>query len=306
MIRFVESDQIDQQKWDQLIFESQYPTIFASFNFLNISSHKWGAIIAHDYEWVIPLPYRNKCGVNYVYTPPFISRLGFFSRDEIPQKEITAAFDHIPKKFCLVELGLNRLCPPSLGREAQSFELHLNQDYQNIYSNYSDNTKRILKSAAKKQLMLVQTVEIEDIISLFKNNRGKKIDHSIPEAHYQILIKLVQCASKSGNIEKWGVWDQNHQLIAGAIFLNDQNRKWFWFSGRDDSKSDSKAMFLIIDHMIKINQNSELILDFNGSNNPNIARFYAGFGATSYIYPYLMKYHPILQPFIKCYKMMKK
>ncbi len=39
-------------------------------------------------------------------------------------------------------------------------------------------------------------------------------------------------------------------------------------------------MFLLIDHFIKENANKHLTLDFDGSNDEALARFYKGFGST--------------------------
>jgi len=306
MIQFVEAENIDPKKWDDLIFASQCSTIFASYEFLTLSASTWGALIADDYQWVIPLPYKKKWGVYYIYSPPFISRLGLFSRTPLSNKDIQKAFTHIPKKFQLVELILNRSIPLSGTTQFCSFELDLNHDYKEIWSKYSENTKRNVKSANKHQLVISDEVEMDEIIDLFKKNRGKNIDKTIPDTHYDTLKNLVDYAERLGNIEKWAVYNPDNQLLAGAIFLKDQNRSWFWFSGRDNIQAEYKAMFYLIDQYIQKNANTSLILDFNGSNNPNVARFYSGFGAAQYYYPYLKKYNPLLNPFIKWYKMMKK
>lgn len=306
MIQFVEAKNIDPKKWDDLIFASQGSTIFATYEFLSLSASTWGALIADNYQWVIPLPYRKKWGVYYIYSPPFISRLGLFSSKPLSNKEIQIAFSHIPKKFQLIELILNRFTSLPNQTEFRSFDLDLNQDYQEIWSGYSENTKRNIKSSSKHNLLVSNEVETDEIIDLFKQNRGKKIDKIIPDSHFETLKNLVGYAESLDNIEKWAVYNQDNQLLAGALFLKDQNRSWFWFSGRDNARAEYKAMFYLIDQYIQKYANSPLILDFNGSNNPNVARFYSGFGASSYKYPYLKKYNPLLNPFIKWYKMMKK
>jgi hypothetical protein len=43
-------------------------------------------------------------------------------------------------------------------------------------------------------------------------------------------------------------------------------------------------MFLLIDTFIQNNSGKNLILDFEGSNIPGIARFYKGFGAMAETY----------------------
>jgi hypothetical protein len=48
-------------------------------------------------------------------------------------------------------------------------------------------------------------------------------------------------------------------------------------------------MSLIIDQFIKQNAGSKLTLDFEGSNNPDLARFYKSFGATMLTYPKIIR-----------------
>lgn len=306
MIQFVEAKNIDHQRWDDLIFASQYPTIFASYEFLSTASSSWGALIADDYQWAIPLPYRKKWGVYYIYSPAFISRLGLFSRSPLTNEEVQIAFSHIPRKFQLVELILNPTIQLPEQVQFRSVELDLNRSYEEIRASYSENTKRNVKSSAKHQFVISEDVDIVEIIDLFKKNRGKKIDKTIPDSHYETLKNLIDYAEGLGNIEKWAIHDSEHHLLAGAIFLKDQDRQWFWFSGRDNSKADTKAMFFLIDRYIQKNANTPVILDFNGSNDNNVARFYLGFGSAPYNYPYFKRYNPLLNPFIKWYKMMKK
>ena len=44
-------------------------------------------------------------------------------------------------------------------------------------------------------------------------------------------------------------------------------------------------MFLLIDHFIRGNANKHLTLDFDGSNDESLARFYKGFGSTRVEFP---------------------
>ncbi len=47
---------------------------------------------------------------------------------------------------------------------------------------------------------------------------------------------------------------------------------------------ENRSMFKIVDGFIKEHAGSNLFLDFEGSNIPNVARFFAGFGATPEVY----------------------
>ena len=47
---------------------------------------------------------------------------------------------------------------------------------------------------------------------------------------------------------------------------------------------EQSAMFLLVDTFIEKNAGKKQIFDFEGSNIPGVARFYAGFGATPETY----------------------
>ena len=50
---------------------------------------------------------------------------------------------------------------------------------------------------------------------------------------------------------------------------------------------ENRAMFFIIDKFIEEHAQTHLTFDFDGSNDPNLARFYKGFGSTEIKYPRL-------------------
>jgi hypothetical protein len=302
MIQFVTSDHIDPKRWDDAIYSSQFPSIFATYQFLSLSCKTWGALIDETYQTLIPLPYNVKFGVHYIYTPPFISRLGVFSSKSIDQQDILGMLSQIPSKFVLKELILNQCNDLDTGNLFTSYDLSLNSSFDTLYSSFSSNTKRNIKDAETKGLTYSDHVEIEEVIQLFKQNRGKELSKKIPQNHYDILITLAKLAEKNDLLDKVAVRNSQGVLIAAALFLKDQDRIWFWFSGRNNTYAEEKGMFFLINEYIKQHTNQQIILDFNGSNNPNIARFYAGFGSQKYTYPFYQSFNSFINPFIKVYK----
>jgi hypothetical protein len=56
------------------------------------------------------------------------------------------------------------------------------------------------------------------------------------------------------------------------------------FSGSSPDARKNGAMTAIIDAFIKDHAETNRILDFEGSNDQNLARFYAGFGSKECVY----------------------
>jgi hypothetical protein len=76
----------------------------------------------------------------------------------------------------------------------------------------------------------------------------------------------------------WGVYLGN-QLLAGALWIQSHGKTIFLFSAVSDEGKKLMAMSWLIDKYISTHSEKPLILDFEGSNNNGLARFYAGFGA---------------------------
>lgn len=289
MIRFVKHQNIDPAKWDNAVRHALFSTVFASYNFLDVISGDahWNALIEDDYLGVMPLPYRSKCGIPYVYTPFFLPQMGIFSADPTDENRIFSFLKAIPEQYRQVDLLLNKENHPVLPPENQllfiSHQLDLNKSYETINSDYSENTRRNIKSAEKHQLSFeINGNLIREIIQLFQSNRGKEAAVHFTEKDYRHLQKAADLLLKKELLDVLGVRDSSQHLVAGAFIVRDAQRAWFWFSGRDANVSECKPMFFLLNEYIKLHCNIPLILDFNGSNNDNVARLYRGFGGVPY------------------------
>lgn len=60
-------------------------------------------------------------------------------------------------------------------------------------------------------------------------------------------------------------------------------------------------MHFLIDHVIHQKTDDVQILDFEGSQNPNLARFYSSFGAETFYYPMveLNRYSKVTKTILK-------
>ena len=78
MIRFVEYNQLDTEKWDTCIKRcaNSLPYVFSWY--LDIVVQKWDALILDDYQAVFPLPSRKKFCIKYSFTPFWVQQLGLF------------------------------------------------------------------------------------------------------------------------------------------------------------------------------------------------------------------------------------
>ena len=282
-ITYLKRAEIDSLKWDKCINSHLVTaTVFAQHWFLDECCKKWDAIVVDDYRAVLPLPIRRKFGIDYVYPPFFASRLGFFG-EELTQKEINEALDWVAKKFKWADLVFNSDIYYEQGTlfSRRTYLLDLNADYETIQKNYHESHRRNCKKGQEEGLELVFDAEPKEIIALFRSNRGKDASVGYKKQDYDNLLHIISLLQKQKAVEIVGVRNRNGILCAGSFFPFWGEKYYFLFSGRKIDKQSRSLYFLmnnfIARHAEKTGKN--MFLDFNGSNNPHIARFYIGFGA---------------------------
>ena len=307
MIRFLKHSEIDPEKWNQAVRNSLSSNVLAEYELLNLltDGDTWHALVENDYEAVMPLPTRKKGVLKYVYTPFFLPQMGLFSEHEITPQKVADFLYEISKHYVLADVLMNEKTESGHGNhEFVSHSLSLHLAYNELYSRFHENTRRNIKAAQKQQIQVtVHEEKIADIIALFRTNKGSEEAVHFRENDYARLQHVADYLLEHNLLEIYGVRTVQNELAAGALFVKDGKRRWFWFSGRDNQLSESKPMFLLLDTYIRDHSESDLYLDFNGSSNPNVARLYQGFDGKRYTIPFVRQFKNrfwkmVLSPFI--------
>ena len=276
-IRFVSYDQIDKNKWDKLVLEFADGLPYAYSDYLD-QVCSWNALVKGDYEAIMPLPFSKKYGQKYIHTPFMIQQLGIISTTA---EDAEVWMNLIPKEYKLVEYNSNEIIP--FGEEQVNTVLNLNSDYESLNSKFSTNHKRNLKKVSD---LTIGQAEIESVFQLFISNKGiglKGFD-SIGLERIKQLIKKTPF--------DWEVQGAYHEgeLVCGALWLRTAGRIIFLFSGNSEKGKSTGAMLFLINEKIKSLSGSKLKMDFEGSNNVNLARFYKGFGGEHCVYGKYKRY----------------
>lgn len=292
MIHYFKHNQIDKTKWDAAITASPQCLPYALSWYLDGMCNTWDALILDDYQAVMPLPYNKKWGFNYIYPPYFIQQLGVFSKSDLSKKLIQDFCAAIPEKFKFIEYNLN-IESSSFGEDILSHQkfkvsknlthhLSLKNNYAVIEKKYSVNLKRNLKKAISKNIVVVENSNAENIVELFRNNRGAKISN-LNENNYGTFLKTI-AAAPNRNIIKVYTANVEQEFCAGAIFLEQNEKLIFIFSATNAYAKEIGAMPFLIDYVIRQFAETNFTLDFEGSNNSPLARFYKSFGSDEKIY----------------------
>ena len=288
MIHFWEHNSIDKKKWDATIERSFNGMVYAFSWYLDVVSPGWNALIQDDYQAVFPLTWRKKYSFHYLYQPFFTQQLGIFSTEKnLSEKTVGEFLNSIPERYRFIDIQLNVLntfTPDNLNISNRlTHHVDLNQSYEQISASYSENLKRNIKRSLKNEIELSSAILPEEIIRLFRANKGKEV-WQLKSKDYQMLLQLIHEADKRKLITLVGTKTPGGKWCAGAIFLKSNHEYIFFFSAANDEARASGAMSLLIDSFIKHHANENRSLDFEGSMDKNLARFYKSFGSKEIVY----------------------
>jgi hypothetical protein len=287
VIKYLQRKHIDEIKWNNCINHAFNGNLYGYSWYLDIVGGKWDALVENDYERVFPLVYRRKFGISYIYQPFFTQQLGLYSTTKLDAGALGAFIQAIPSKFGQVEINLNTLNKaeglPFKLKSQLNHELDLIHSYERIRQDYTANLSRNLRKPEKAGLTISKNIKPDDIIDLFRKNRGKDITH-LHDKDYLKLKRIAYTCMYKGIADIQGVYDRQNQLCAGAFFILSNNKAIFLFSGLSEEGREAGAMPFLIDNFIREHAGRHLTFDFDGSNDPSLARFYKSFGSKECVY----------------------
>jgi hypothetical protein len=309
MIQYLQHNQIDFEKWDLCIDGAINGIIYPYSFYLNQVSPGWDALIYEDYKAVMPLPVKKRMGVSYLIQPPFIQQLGVFAEMPVSDELLKMFIDAIPSRFKHIDINMNTFnqIRDSRFQKRVTYELDLLTSYDQIVKGYSSQTIRNLKKSQKEKVYIYKNNEPDIIIESFRKYKGKGIRHW-KDSQYNTLKHLIYSGIYRGDTEIYSAYDNKNTFCAGIVFFTSHNKSILIFSGSTPVARSNGAMTAIIDKFISDHQGQHLTLDFEGSSEKNLARFYAGFGSKECVFLQLQisNFPAFIKPIINLYFWLKK
>lgn len=282
-VNLLRREEINTEKWNACI-ESNLDTASLSGMswYLDKTCDNWNAVIIDDYQSIIPLPCRKKWGMNYVYPPFFAPRLGVFGQN-LTAFQLDMILDIVSKQFKWIDMIFSPQTTINVERyhylKHRAYVLNLQISYEQLQKQYDTNHRRNYKKALENQLSLIENIPSDSIISLFAENMGQSKKVGYTKNDYLQLKELIIFLQTKNAVEILGVADKDSNLCAGAFFTHKFGKYNFLLSGRTYPKVQNRSMYFLLDNFIRLHAESACCLQFNGSDNDNIAKIYAGFSA---------------------------
>jgi Acetyltransferase (GNAT) domain len=283
-IRLIPRKEIDEERWDQLIADSPAETLYPYTWYLDAVSEKWSAMVVEDYRFVMPVVWKKKAGMKYIYQPFYTQQLGVFSREYVDPELIRELLHILYKKFRFA--GMNFNAKNLVGEEKHflvddksNYVLKLDWEYERQHKVFSTNTKRNVRKSQEYDDLVDHQVPVQELVRLKRENDVIKRS----EEDYRWLIKLFECIQDRGAGKIYAA-RKGDEVIAAAFFAFSKTRAIYLLSASSPRGKERRGMFRVVDAFIRDHARSGVLLDFEGSNIPSVARFFSGFGAQPEIY----------------------
>ena len=278
---FLTRDDIDDVRWDGVINKSGQGLPYAySWSLDQVAGKQWDAIISEDYTWVLPLPYNRKiCGFKQYYTPYLIQQLGVIGDVESSESFLLLLNKMISKHCIRAKLAFNEMngyAPQIFHQDKTNFVLKLNGPYDKLRSNYKKNLQQVLKKKDEFNISLGEDSSITTFLKYYfeytfsKFSASEKLSPNYIQDYLSLLNSkgLVNILLSKNDLD---------EIFAGLLYLKTEKRIIILLQFANPEFKKLSGPSLLIDEVIKRYSNSEILLDFEGSDIPGIAMFYNAF-----------------------------
>ncbi len=254
---------------------------------LDATAPGWEALIDEERGAMMPLPWRRKWGVDYLFTPFALQQLGVFAPDP-DARTIAGMLAAVPERFRYWDLWLNEAMDP-VGCAGFEVEERTDQTIAmdaigTMRAAYSEGHRRNLRKATVDR---IAPLGVDRFVELFERTTARK-HGGLSGADRAVLSRLLNAGCDRGEVEIRAAWEGN-TAVAAVAFVHWNERTILLKSANTERGQALRAMFALVDNELALRAPAGGVFDFAGSNDPGTARFNEGFGARPSIYLRLVR-----------------
>lgn len=271
MLKYVTSENINRERWNELTKTAKNSSIFC-FEWYLDAFCSWDAIILDDYKGAIALPKKQKWVFKQLYQPAFIQQCVWFGDNVAPEEVFNILLKHFDKVHFNCNLQFKTETKPRVNLVLFLSNPKLNNEL------YSKTLRKNIRKANDVGLSVKQDQnDVNQIIGLYKDAYGILNEH-LSKDNYLQISQLSASEKYTDCFEVLTVWKQD-LLVAGLLFAKANNRLHYILGAPNAEGRKLNALSFGLDYIIKKYSNSNYILDFEGSCIPSVKAFYESFGA---------------------------
>lgn len=284
-IRFIPYKHIDRQKWDECVARSFNGLIYSTTDYLDAMAVHWDAIVLNDYEAIMPLTWKKKLTIRYLYQPAFFQQGGIISTTTLTEEMVLLFLETAFAHFSFAEITLN--FNNTISEDNPYFKgirnNYIFQMKENATAYLDDYILKRVRRSSKNELSYQRHENIADIISMYKELYLKRLpdfeekDFSNFETFCEknkvkLIIRKVLC---------------RNEIVGAVLLLKDNKRLYNIISCILPEGKTLLANYFLYYQLINEFQGTNLILDFEGSDQHGIAYFYNKFATENQAYPFI-------------------
>ncbi|MDP9229572.1 MAG: hypothetical protein M3O67_02735 [Bacteroidota bacterium] len=309
-IQYLTHTDIDKKKWDDCIHKAVNGLIYGySFYLDNMAMH-WDALVLstglhseNDYEAVMPLTWKKKWGIKYLYQPAFTQQGGIFFKTKLPAEFIKTFTAKTCDDFKFAEIAFNFSNDLSLFKNdlqivyRNNYILNLQKPYAGLYDDYLPNFKKSLRRIKKFDLNYTITDDFSIAINLYRQLYERFSFFSASDLlNFENICRLL---SKENKVIARYVYDTENKLLAAVLLLKDEKRLYNMISCITAEGKKREANYFLYDNLISEFAGNSLLFDFEGSDLAGVSDFYKKFNPENQVYPFIKfnTLHPIFKLF---------
>ncbi|HEY5369842.1 MAG TPA: hypothetical protein VIJ75_12715 [Hanamia sp.] len=290
-ILYIKHENIDKIKWDLCVKNAANGLIYAHSFFLDAMNVNWDALVLNDYETIMPLVWKKKYGIKYVYQPFFIGSLGIFGN--VTDQTVNQLLKAIPVQFKYVDIDFkeNLINPEKINLENSqlkkrtNFLLDLNKKYDAIQNQYKRLAGRMIKKALENKIEIIRNCTPVDVIDFYKRNY--ETEHKdITSLDYNKILGATNVAFETGNAATY-LAKKNEETVASYMVLKDEKFVYSLIGGSNRQGKNLGAFYLLTDAAIKDHADCSSIFRFEGSDKNGISFFNSQFNPAQVEYYHL-------------------
>ena len=279
-IQYLQHHQVNKEAWDACIDKASNGRVYAYSWYLDALCTNWDALVLENYQAVMPLPFRRKWGIHYLYQPFLTAQLGLFGPH--PDKDLLTSFlTAIPSGFRYWDFPLNSANVFALDTyplyQRMNYVLDLHPPYNVLSAQYRENTRRNIKRSMPFNLQVKKGIPLDEVISL-NQSQSQRQQQEFSAHDYDQFRGLFSKLAQLGKAQTYGVYSHNNELLASVAFLYSHNRAYYLLVGNHPNSRALGASHRLVDAFIQDHAGQPLLLDFEGSDIPSLAFFYSSFG----------------------------
>jgi Acetyltransferase (GNAT) domain len=283
-IRYVPHHNIDLFRWDDCIDHAENGLIYGKSHYLShMTAGQWDALVTDDYSAVMPLPWKRKWGIKYLYQPAFTQQLGVFSLMPPNAGLIENFLAHLTRHFRFAEIFLNYDNNQPALKECPNFILPLNHSYEELSAHYKKDLLKNLKLTTRFSFQYVKNLDQGIALSIYQRQYRHRTPH-IKEEGYRRFGELCLFLQRRDQVVVRAVTGGTGEPLATALLFVEKQRMYLVQSTVSPGGRQTEANHFLLDQLIREFAATRLTLDFEGSAIPGIAHFYRNFGSRNQPY----------------------